>query len=393
MHRTSRLIAWTLALVYWGCGGTGAGQLAEEDKADGALPTDRRADGGEPAVTDAGLEEAGDASGGGGDAAFDASLEAGDGGPLLDAGIATDAGSDAGALLFHSGFEGTVAVVAANAQNDRVVGEDPTKVGPNNWVADFENAPGIGSVAIAYEEGTATQRKANVIAEPGQPENHVLQYWLPEANVTSPHKGRIQMSVYGNSGLRELFVSTRLFLPASFDAYRTYPAKSDWLTLAEFWNNGGWTKEPFPFRISLNVGKPSASVPSDLFFEAHGQRLEVTDAGKEKWTSVWEAADTSFPIPTGQWLRLDTYFKEGNGAAGRFYFAVTPEGGATKVLLDVHNFTHHPSDPSPDGLSHMNPLKLYTSAALIEHFASKGAAMEVWWDDFEVWKGRRPSGG
>ena len=54
-------------------------------------------------------------------------------------------------------------------------------------------------------------------------------------------------------------------------------------------------------------------------------------------------------------------------------------------LFDVHNYTHHPSDPSPDGVTSFNPMKLYTSGALINGMSQANAELAVFWDDFEIW--------
>ncbi len=200
------------------------------------------------------------------------------------------------------------------------------------------------------------------------------------------------MDVYGNKGLDEVYVSSRIFLPSDFEAFRTYPGVITWLTLAEIWNNGQWTSEGYPFRITLDLTKPSATVPSALFLHVHAQTIDIADGGDggATFTVVWDASDTTFPVPSGQWFQLELYFKQGNASSGRFYAAVTPAGGAKQVIFDVHNVTHHPDDPAPNGFGHFNPQKLYTSAKLIEHFKSRGAVPNVLWDDFEIWTGRRP---
>ena len=36
-----------------------------------------------------------------------------------------------------------------------------------------------------------------------------------------------------------------------------------------------------------------------------------------------------------------------------------------------------------------NPLKLYTYKGLMEHMKSNGKILEVYWDDFKLWKNKR----
>jgi hypothetical protein len=46
--------------------------------------------------------------------------------------------------------------------------------------------------------------------------------------------------------------------------------------------------------------------------------------------------------------------------------------------------------PDPDGVSDFNPLKLYTSKGLIDYMHSRGKTLQIYWDDFKLWKGKRP---
>lgn len=63
-----------------------------------------------------------------------------------------------------------------------------------------------------------------------------------------------------------------------------------------------------------------------------------------------------------------------------------PDGEPETVVHDIRNFTHGPNDNSPDGLSHFNPLKLYTSEWPIDHIRNNGGVMNILWDDLEIWK-------
>jgi hypothetical protein len=47
-------------------------------------------------------------------------------------------------------------------------------------------------------------------------------------------------------------------------------------------------------------------------------------------------------------------------------------------------------DPAPNGLTGYNPMKLYTSSALVSYVKSKGKTLQIYWDDFKLWKNKRP---
>ncbi len=64
--------------------------------------------------------------------------------------------------------------------------------------------------------------------------------------------------------------------------------------------------------------------------------------------------------------------------------AATVEGGKRTVIFDIRDYTQHPEDPNPDGLSKFNPIKLYTSSELPEHVRSQGGALQVLWDDLQL---------
>ena len=82
--------------------------------------------------------------------------------------------------------------------------------------------------------------------------------------------------------------------------------------------------------------------------------------------------------------------KEGNKETGRFYMAITPDGGSKQVVFDVTNFTHNTQDPAPDGFTGYNPMKLYTSKEVVAFMKSNGKTLQIYWDDFKLWKNKRP---
>jgi hypothetical protein len=191
----------------------------------------------------------------------------------------------------------------------------------------------------------------------------------------------VQMNAYATDQMRskEIRFTTRMKLSSDVELLRSMTKTFDWLTISEWWNNAGWTNEPFPFRVSVNVTKPLAAAGSPLHFQAKAQVLDVVT---NKWnTTMWKATNSTIEVPTGKWVTLEYHFRQGNATEGRFYLAIVPDGGVRQVVFDVTGWTQHPSDPAPDGLSHLNPLKLYTSSAILDHMRAAGGTLSVLWDD------------
>ncbi len=296
-------------------------------------------------------------------------------------------------LIFQSGFEGTSKVVQIPNTNDygalleRVSGIDKTVNKKGNWDKDWTDVLGGGFMQIQYTGGDSTKRYVKVVPEPGKPSNKVLKFWLDDSWAASENqqKARVQANLYGiKDGYKEFYQSVRVFLTEDFEALKSYPRSIGWLTISEFWNNEWWVKdEKYGFRITLGIGKESAE-SNELHFI-----LEAENPGQKL---VWEADHTNnfVAVPIGKWFTMDYYFKEGNQETGRFYLAITPDGGKRQVVYDVHNFTHMTKDPATNGLTGYNPMKLYTSKELISYVKSQGKTLQIYWDDFKLWTNKRP---
>jgi hypothetical protein len=288
-------------------------------------------------------------------------------------------------LVFQSGFEGTSAVVADGgndfgAQYERLSGVDNTLTAKNSWNTDWPN----GKMQVQYTGGNDTQRFAKVVADPTKAGNKVLHFWLNDywPADAGALKARVQTNLYDiNPGYTEFYQSVRVFLTEDFNALKTYPNKVNWCTLSEFWNNEWWIVNNNGFRVTLGVGKPTGAT-SELNF-----LLSAENDGQKE---VWNADNTSIKVPIGKWFKMDYYFKEGNKETGRFWMAITPDGEATQVVFDVHNYTHNSFDGAPNGLTGFNPLKLYTGSYYIDHIKKQGKTLQIYWDDYKLWKNKRP---
>lgn len=298
-------------------------------------------------------------------------------------------------LIFQSGFESDSKIISKGEgvvtihSDEDIIGIDHSLSPPNDWVKDFDHHPDIGNFQLQYQGGNASQRFARIIPEPGNPDNHVLHFWLNEANVQGK-KGRIQANIYGGNGLKEFYQSTRIFLHDDFTTVRTYPDKIHWLTIAEYWNNIAWDPAvPYGFRITLGVGKPVEG-ESDLYFILDAQDSRMMENGREKYITLWAETNEKVKVPIGEWFTLEYYYKEGNEKTGWYYLSIKTETGEKQVIFDLNKITHNTTDPDPEGVSDFNPLKLYTSKGLIDYMRSKGKTLQIYWDDFKLWQDKLP---
>ncbi len=302
-----------------------------------------------------------------------------------------------GELVFQSGYEGTSRIVTNSSDIpdfitqhyaiDDIVGVDNTLPEKNDWERDLDKNPHAGQFLIEYTGGDTTQRYVKIISEPGNPSNHVLQFWLRDwwAASEGQQKARIQTDIYGiKEGFKEIYQTQRVFFTEDFNALKSFPKPIPWCTISEFWNNEWWIKdEKYGFRTTLGIGKPIAG-ESDLYFI-----LNAENAGQKE---VWNAnqSTTRVKVPIGKWFTMEYYLKEGNKSNGRFYMSITPAGEQTQVVFDVNNFTQNTNDPAPNGFTGWSPQKLYTSKDVVEYVKSQGKTLQIYWDDFKLWRNRRP---
>lgn len=243
--------------------------------------------------------------------------------------------------------------------------------------------PFLGAPVLQFEGGHADQRRVAIVDDPTRPGNHVLEFRVIEPNVEGTdiiggRKARVQMNVYGNRGVTELYQSVRMRLDDGFVSLATSSDSFDWLTLSEWWNNAGWTGEDHRFRMTVDLVNRGPDGRAGLYLHV---RATAIPPDRRRWSrEVWSSASALF-LPVRQWLTVETWVREGDAQHGRFVVVVTPDGGARKVAVDVTGFTHHPDDRHPDGYAQINPLKLYTSAAVVANARRSAPALSVQWDD------------
>jgi len=284
-------------------------------------------------------------------------------------------------LIFRTGFEPTV-VGLPPGEIAIFSGVDQSVDPPNDWEANLADHPQIGDFNIQYQGGWLGQRTASLVPDPEDSNNQVLRFWLQEPNVDGT-KGRVQANLYGNHCLREIYHRQRIYLHPDFALLKDAPHRIEWLTLFEYWNNPNWDGYQYPFRISVNLQKPSSDPGGELFF---GLSTEAFQNGG--WKKLTEHINTVYPVPIGEWIDIEMHIREGGEGMGHIGMEVIRSQANNRFIFGFDMLTHHPDDPCPDGYSHFNPMKLYTSDDVLNYVKDQGGALEVLWDDFELWKDR-----
>jgi hypothetical protein len=313
-------------------------------------------------------------------------------------------------LLFQTGFEpGTCGLPAA--AHEVFTGVDHSVAPPNDWelfrrrlppphpwalpgapaIAETSDAAQLGYFDIQYLGGTPEQRFARIIEDPTCPGNHLLHFSITQANETFPggSKARVQACIYANRHLTALTSRVRMYLHPDLAALRDWEAGFDWLTLQEYWFGPEWDGGTHPFRISLGLGRAPGPGRKELYVNLQGQPaweggMPLVPAYAGWGWPTWEAVQRAFPVPIGVWLECETRYRMGDAATGCFTFRVRPHGGDWAPIFDIRDWTYNPRAPAPQPLYGWSPMKLYTSAALVDYVRSRGGVTQLYWDDLAI---------
>ena len=283
-------------------------------------------------------------------------------------------------LLFQTGFEGTTRI-----NIDKFAGKDETLKEKNDWKVDIDQL--AQSLVVNFTGGNDNQRFAEIIPEPGNPNNQVMHFQINEGWTNGRSRlARVQCDLYDiRSGLKEFYQTVRIFLPEDMKVVRKFPQQIHWLTLLEIWNNVTWVQSvPYGFRITLGMGKTTEE-ESDLIFILDAENCELFENGRQRYSKVWVDKNQNIKVPIGEWFTMHYYFKEGDAASGRFITQIETEKHGKQTVFDITNYTHNTKDPSPDGITDFNPFKLYTSIELANFVKEQGKSLQVYWDDFKLY--------
>jgi hypothetical protein len=238
-----------------------------------------------------------------------------------------------------------------------------------------------GPVEIQYGDGSWIQRNAKIAPNPTDPNDNAMQFTINSPNCCNGNLGRVQMNLYKVQHLKKMKVSVDVFIPQSQAIIADFPSAMNFLTISEWWNNEGWGDQ-YPFRISVNVVKDTDQIGSPLVLEARAQIKNETKS--QAWQgAVWLEKNSTFHIPFNKWFTLEYEFVEGDDRHGKFILNSLIDNKKYNIF-NVTNFTHHPDDPSPDGLTAFNPIKLYTNQKLIDHLVKRLEPLTIYWDNLHL---------
>lgn len=283
-------------------------------------------------------------------------------------------------------FEGDLTVVESRRGHGAAFMQKGQPWRPRPAGSSRSGLPVLAVPEIQFQGGDPSQRHARIVDDPAGASNRVLEFVLRDANVQlrdrAGFKSRIQMNIYGNAGVGEVYQSVRLRLGPEFADLSDLSDAFDWFTISEWWNNAGWTDEPHPFRVSVHISKLRPGVGQPLNFTV---AATAKPFGTDNWRiKLWNAKAEGFVVPVGQWMQLEFYYRDGGRDDGRFALAVTPAGRDRNILFDVTGYTRHPDARTSDGLAHWNPIKLYTSDALTQFVRNRGKQFTMHWDDLRI---------
>ena len=251
--------------------------------------------------------------------------------------------------------------------------ELPTQLVKNNATEE------IGELRIQYQGGDWLKRNAKITTDPLNDNNKVLKFTINEANCCKDQKGRIQLNAYNLEQVKDIEYQVDMFLPKTMEALTYYPGKLNFFTISEWWNNNGWAAE-YPFRISINIVKREPSKGAPLVFEVRSQ-IKQEELDKPWQGNIWHDKNDDITIPFGEWFTLKYVMKEGNKDNGKFSLTIVYSNSTEKEIFNINDWTHHPENPTPDGLSNLNPIKLYTSHRFINYMVYRKDPIEVYWDN------------
>ncbi|MEN0110186.1 MAG: hypothetical protein AAF805_05645 [Planctomycetota bacterium] len=246
----------------------------------------------------------------------------------------------------------------------------------------------IATARVYFAGNPAAAQLVALAADPAEPANRTLRFRVDGANEVTPvtRKCRVQFDLYRLRGVRTLYHRQRMRLGEGFTTLRGYEAGFRWMTLAEYWNEGNWQPDdwPWPFRVSVNlIRDPGPNQP--LRFSLHGQ--DKDKRRRDGWSTVWGQENDEVEVPTETWVTTEMYFRDGDDRTGRFVMAMTPDGGERRIVFNVTAWMHNPASDQPLSEATLwgcNPMKLYTSERTADHARARGQTLDIHWDDFRV---------
>ena len=270
-----------------------------------------------------------------------------------------------GELLFKSGFEGNVNIASYGENKHTIAGEDTTT--GFDWERDL---PGEKSYFI-YLTGKDSPdpyvdtRIEKVIGPNGKTTNALY------IGVNRDYDGdrfmtRNEFSLFPQSNLKQGYISYWMKLQA--DLEQIWPDDNANRMLMEWkepnLGGGGGTNN---YRFNLNIRRDDGQ----LYWHVEGQQVQP-----ERETE-WVVNNKNIPVPTGEWFKVEVFWRQGSEHNGRLWFAVNGE-----EVADYKGRTQHST--RPQDLNFWSIFKLYPDRR--SWFENEPKKYYQWIDDVEIRK-------
>ncbi len=300
-------------------------------------------------------------------------------------------------LIFKNGFEGTTRIEQRTVTHEKIKGSDNSN-DPSDWETDLVNNPYFGYGEIVYEQGDATQRKAEIVVDPANANNKALRFRIRDQHIlmsSGERKARIQYDLQNKNAappggyIKQYYQKNRIYFSPDFKILEDSPTDFGWFIMQEFWNDP-------QFNVPGGQQRKETRVDFEVTRLRHvaGEKLRFGAKFRDPvniYPATWEYVNPNFEIPLGKWITQEIYIKEGDDRTGRIYMAVTVDGQKT-VIVDRIGRTVGVATNSytPDGQTSWNPMKIYMEGKVARLFKDKGKILDVYWDDLEIWFDRTP---
>jgi hypothetical protein len=302
----------------------------------------------------------------------------------------TEPTTQAAKLLFSSGFEpGSKIVETEKYYQLDIVGRDKSSpAGPSDWVGDLDEHDQLGAFNIRFDTEAPGGAYARIVDDPtNSGRGKVLEFWLRDPSERQK-KGRVQANLYGGQpGNDEITSAVKIRLHPDLGVLSEKPEAIDWFTLQELWASPDWNLIGRNFRITLGIGKREGA-GKKLHWLIHAD--EAGKGGKDFWKH--DTADRGILASgiLGEWVTLVLHYKKGDATSGRLRVKIVKADGTEQEIFDLTTATMHPTDVAQqNGLTHHNPMKLYTAKTTVDHIREHAPAKAaiIHWDDWHYWAG------
>jgi hypothetical protein len=188
---------------------------------------------------------------------------------------------------------------------------------------------------------------------------------------------RIQVNLYSFSKRPKLITNNFKFeLSPTLTSALNSDTEFEWLTIFELWNDPGWIKSDFPFRLTLNLTKDKKST-----FLTPTVKGQFKDYVSGNWQTMWEES-IDFEIFAGVEYQLQMVIDMDNNPNLKVTINNLQNGNSIKTESFI--LLHHPNYNGENGVWGINPIKLYTGSKILNSIFEKKSNLSIKFSDVLV---------